>query len=441
MLFAIVDIETTGGKPAEGGISEVAIVIHDGREVRHRYSTLINPQQQIPPFITTLTGISNSMVASAPRFEEVADEIYTLLHDKVFVAHNVNFDFSFLYEKLRRCNFELRSKRLCTIRLSRKIFPSLPSYSLGKLCGSLGININGRHRALGDAEATAKLFSMLMENGAASIIEKMIKPSSGEQWLPWYVSRSQLNRLPYKPGVYYFHDGAGKVIYTGKAQNIKKRVISHFMQHNAKGNRLNFLREVHNITFSVCAGELHALIMESIEIKRLWPKYNHVQKWNTPRYGLYSFDDRNGFTRLVIDKNKSSLPALYRFNNLHEGKALLRKLSAHFGFTPNWLWGDNKEEYGNSLLEHNRKVADALNALKVQLPTFSLTERGEGSKQLYLLMENGCFYGMGYIEDTPTGLEDLKSQIIRYPDNDFIRSRLFDYAERYPESVTYWNVN
>ena len=133
-MYAIVDIETTGGYAAANGITEIAVYIHNGERVVKRFETLINPNRIIPHFITGLTGIDNAMVADAPLFDEVADTLFELLNDKIFIAHNVNFDYSFLKHHLKESGYELTAKKLCTVRLSKKVFPNLPSYSLGNLC-------------------------------------------------------------------------------------------------------------------------------------------------------------------------------------------------------------------------------------------------------------------------------------------------------------------
>lgn len=163
MEFAIVDIETTGSTPASAGITEIAIVIHNGEEVTGKYVTLINPRQKIPPFIANMTGISDAMVAEAPLFEEVAPHIYNLLNGRVFVAHNVSFDYSFVHYLLNKSGYQWSAPKLCTIRLSRKVFPGLKRYGLGALSQDLGIKIQGRHRAWGDAAATAQVLTMAIK--------------------------------------------------------------------------------------------------------------------------------------------------------------------------------------------------------------------------------------------------------------------------------------
>ena len=155
--------------------------MHDGERVVQHFTTLINPEKNIPNFITALTGINNAMVASAPTFEEVADKIYDILSDNIFVAHNVNFDYSFVFHQLKKCGYNLNVKKLCTVRLARKAIPGLPSYSLGKLCRSLNIIIDGRHRADGDAAATVQLFDKILAADGLQHIDKMLKRTSSEQ--------------------------------------------------------------------------------------------------------------------------------------------------------------------------------------------------------------------------------------------------------------------
>lgn len=173
-MYAIVDIETTGGYAARNGIIEIAVKVFDGKEIVEQYETLINPGQQIPKYIQAFTGIDNEMVQHAPRFEDVAREIYYLLNDKIFIAHNVNFDYSFIKNSLQEYGYTLNAKKLCTIRLSRQVFPGLRSYGLGSLCRSLDIEIVNRHRAGGDAAATAVLFKKILQQDI-NIVERSLK--------------------------------------------------------------------------------------------------------------------------------------------------------------------------------------------------------------------------------------------------------------------------
>lgn len=165
-MYAIIDIETTGQASSSGKITEIAIFIHDGFEITDSFTSLINPECFIPGFITSLTGIDNEMVKTAPKFYEVARKIVEITQDKVFVAHNVSFDYRFIQEEFKRLGYDYQRKTMCTVRLGRKFLPGYKSYSLGKLCNELGILINGRHRAAGDALATVKLFEMILSRKA-----------------------------------------------------------------------------------------------------------------------------------------------------------------------------------------------------------------------------------------------------------------------------------
>lgn len=162
-MFAIIDIETTGNSYKFGQVTEIAIFQHNGSEITGSFSSLVRPQMDIPLFITRLTGISNHMVNDAPMFHEIAKKIVEFTAGRIFVAHNVQFDYKFIQEEYRRLGYDYNRKTLCTVKLSRKLFPGHKSYSLGCLCAEMGIEINGRHRAVGDAYATTKLFDLLIK--------------------------------------------------------------------------------------------------------------------------------------------------------------------------------------------------------------------------------------------------------------------------------------
>ena len=308
-MFAIVDIETTGGYASGNCITEIAIAIHDGEKMVDFFETLINPEIPIPRYIQSLTGITNAMVSQAPVFEEVAPKIYGLLHNKVFVAHNVNFDYSFIKHHLGQWGYNLDCKKLCTVRLGRKVLPGYQSYSLGNICRSLHIEVENRHRAGGDTLATVQLFECILKNDNGGEIKAMLKGKAKEQFLPPHLPVEKVAQLPSCPGVYYFHNQKGKIVYVGKAKDLKKRVNSHFSNNKAGKQKQDFLREIYNVSYQLCGSELMAFILESIEIKRLWPLYNRSLKGFQQTYGLYMFEDGRGYQRLVIEKLKKQLSA------------------------------------------------------------------------------------------------------------------------------------
>ena len=442
MLYAIVDIETTGGYASANGITEISVFVHDGEKVVKHFETLVDPQQHIPHYITALTGIDNAMVADAPLFDEIADVLFEILNDKIFTAHNVNFDYSFVKHQLKQSGYDLAAKKLCTVRLGRKVFPGLPSYSLGNLCRSLQIKIENRHRAGGDAKATVKLFEHMLANGAQVHIDQMLKKTSAEQWLPMNLEKTVIDKLPSKPGVYYFHNNKDKIIYVGKAINLKKRVSSHFTHNDPDPKRQNFIRNIYKVSYKQCATELEAIVLESTEIKRLWPRYNKSQKQPLQKYALYSFTDNRGYIRLAIDKKKKNVPLLYSFNLLTEGLSLLKKMTEEFQLNEKLCFLDKtaftkkeKDELESSLV-YNRKIEKALDALFEKLPTFVLVDEGiTAEEKLCILVERGSFWGMGYLPKSFTiaSTGELKNFLNPYADNDYIRNNIYSFAEANPD--------
>lgn len=222
-LYCIVDIETTGNSIKGSKITEISIFKFDGNTIVDEFTTLVNPLSEIPFFITRLTGIDNEMVRDAPIFENIADRILEITKNTVFVAHSVNFDYNIIKNELANVGRDFNRKKLCTVRLSRKLLPGYHSYSLGKLCSSLEIPLTDRHRARGDAHATVLLFKRLLHSkGATGVIKDFLNARHQEATLPTSLPREVFMKLPQKPGVYYFKDKKGKIIYVGKAINIKK---------------------------------------------------------------------------------------------------------------------------------------------------------------------------------------------------------------------------
>jgi DNA polymerase-3 subunit epsilon len=450
LLYAIVDIETTGGYAAAGGITEIAIRITDGEKIIHRYETLVNPVYTIPRYVESLTGITNAMVEDARHFKMIADELYELLSDKIFVAHNVNFDYSYLKYYFKEAGYDLDCKKLCTIRLGRQILPGYKSYSLGNFCREIGIEIEHRHRAGGDAEATAKLFHHLLQKDTNGHVQNMLKVKSKEQSIPPNLPAKQIRQLPQNPGVYYFHDNKGKVIYVGKAKNLSKRVNSHFANNKPNRQKQEFLRNIHSITYKTTATELMAFILENVEIKKFWPSQNRSLKRFEQAYALYSFEDRNGYLRLAIEKKNKNIKPLYTFNLLGEGHTLLRNLSHQFQLCPKLCFLQHSTiecegikdgrcsgscEHRESRENYNVRVIECIEQLNKDLPTFALVDYGlSHEQQSCILMEKGRFYGMGYLPShiNISGIDDLKNYITPYSENDYIRGLVYQHAVKFP---------
>lgn len=323
MKYAIVDIETAGGAPIHGGITEIAVVIHDGEKIVETFETLLNPEQGIPTYITGLTGIDNAMVRDSPVFAEVADELWELLSGKVFVAHQVNFDLTFIRESFKKVSKDFAPAKLCTVRLSRKIFPGLSSYSLGRICERFEIPILARHRAMGDARATAILFDKMLKT-SPDIVDFSLKKNSGEAFLPPNFSKEKYDQIPQKCGVYYMLNEKGKVVYVGKAINIKERFKSHFSGNSLPKLKAQLKAEVVDLRWEVTGSEFMALLMETLEIKRLWPIYNSALKRPKSLWGLFLFEDGMGFMRFQISKVTKGLIPLETFFSREEAMLFLK---------------------------------------------------------------------------------------------------------------------
>lgn len=270
-MYAILDIETTGGKYGEEGITEIAIHKFDGSKVVDRFISLVNPEREIQPFVVNLTGINSKMLRTAPKFYEVAKRIVEITEDTVLVAHNAQFDYRILRTEFRRLGFNFERKTLCTVSLSQKLIPEAESHSLGKLVRSLGIPVSDRHRANGDALATLKLFKLLLSKDSdKSIIKTVVrKETLGE------LSPRQLDiveNMPVRTGVYYLYNKDGELIYLGHSTNIKNRVNQHFT--NSGNTARAIQKETKSVTYEVTGSELVARLKALEELHVNQPKYN-----------------------------------------------------------------------------------------------------------------------------------------------------------------------
>lgn len=446
--YAIVDIETTGGNASGSRITEIAIIIHDGANVIDRWETLVNPQKEIPITIFALTGINNEMVRDAPIFDDIADKVFEMLNDRIFVAHNVNFDYSFVRHQLEEAGFKWTARKLCTVRATRKIKPGLGSYSLGNLCYSLDIPVEHRHRAGGDADATVILFSRLLEWDTNGELDKMIKKTAQDQRLPPNLPPSDFEQLPEKPGVYYFYDQAKKVVYVGKAVNLKKRVASHFSGHKITPQRQHFLRDIHGISFEVCATELMALLLECSEIKKLWPVHNKALKRFEAKYGLYEYEARSEYRYLAVGKVTKFQKCVEVFSTIHEGINLLRSLAEKFELDYRFckyaiegggeLFRDPDLTDLPDVAQHNVQIANAIDHVLQNRPSFAIVDKGRNKDERSCIwIENGHFFGMGYITSdiAITDPSELKDYVVPYKSNHYIMQLIYTYIQNNPGKV------
>lgn len=433
-MYAIVDIETTGTNAGYNCITEVAIYVHDGQNVIDEWHSLINPKREIPQFIVQMTGITNEMVARSPEFADVAQEIYSMLHDKIFVAHNAGFDYGFLKSHLLENGYDLQTKKLCTVRLSRKIFPGFKSYSLGKLSDALGVSLENRHRAQGDALATAKIFTLLLKNDAEKHFETALKRTSKEQNLPPNMDKATLEKLPTGCGIYYFHDAAGKIIYVGKAKNIRSRIFGHFTYADYHGKENDLRNSVYDITYTLTGNELIALLLESEEIKRKFPKFNNAQKQWDRNFCIFKYVDQKGYIHLAIERYNVKKQVQKVFPDYLNARNYLNEKMQTFQLCAKYchLQTVKKEcynyELGNCLgaciemetpADYNARVDAVLATFGDEGHSYFLIGKGRvENEQSVIYVEKGHYLGFGFFDASwfSGEVESLKEIIKWRPD-------------------------
>jgi DNA polymerase-3 subunit epsilon len=444
-MYAIVDIETTGGSARLEKITEIAIYLHDGNQVTGEFVTLINPERNIPYYITSLTGITNEMVENAPRFYEVAKKIVEFTEGRTFVAHNARFDYSFLREEFKSLGFNFSRHLLDTVALSRKLLPGHRSYSLGNICKDLDITINGRHRAAGDAFATTRLFEILMEkdrelNECGKSLMKNTKLSK----LNPNLDTSKIEKIPEEPGVYYFYNDKHDLIYIGKSRNLQQRISTH-LSNNSTNKAMEMRDMISDIDWEQTGSELIALLKESSEIKLNKPVYNRAQRRSSFQWGIYRFTDDNGYINYMYSRvNDDEIPISVftskekvksKLNSIIEKYALCQKLcglydtdGACFHHQVGMCKGAccGKE----SPLEYNERAEKVMEEFTFSRKNFFIIDRGRDCEERCAVkIVNGKYSGYGYfnINEMGFGLSALHECIKSCCDNNDIQVILKQY--------------
>ena len=412
-MYAILDIETTGGKYNEEGITEIAIYKFDGHQIVDQFFSLVNPEKNIQPFVINLTGINNQMLRNAPKFHEVAKRIIEITDDCTIVAHNAQFDNRILSTEFDRLGYSFEKNMLCTVELSKKLIPDLPSYSLGKLVRSLGIPITDRHRAQGDAKATVELFKLLLEKDIEKvIITDTIKKDPKKQLEPKLLDI--IESAPTNTGVYYMHRKNGKIIYVGKSKNIKKRLIQHFTNDNKKSKKIQL--EVVSVSYEETGNDLIAQLKESQEIKQLKPIFNHALKNNIFQSQLYSYIDKSGYINLKIEKvpieKEEEKNIITTFTNYQQGRSFLYKITDEFHLCQklNHLEKTEGSCFNHDLkmcngaciqsetsVNYNLRVQQFIDKSSYEFDDMLLIDKGRSIEEhSVILIENGTYRGYGF---------------------------------------------
>ncbi|WP_400081321.1 exonuclease domain-containing protein [Winogradskyella sp. R77965] len=410
-MYAILDIETTGGKYNEEGITEIAIYQFDGHKVTDQFISLVNPEREIQPFVVNLTGINSNMLKNAPKFYEVAKRIVEITEDCIIVAHNSAFDYRILKTEFKRLGFPFKRKTLCTVELSKQLIPDMESYSLGKLARALGIPMSDRHRANGDAMATVKLFKMLLHKDLEKIIIKdAVKVEQKSNLAPNL--KQIIEELPSVTGVYYIYNDKGEIIYIGKSKNIKKRISQHFTNKSSKSKKIQAL--VSAVTYEKTGSELAALLKESEEIKKNKPIFNRALRRTIFTHALYSYTDENGYINLKIDAANGKEVPITTFSTRSSGKHFMFKVSEDYNLCQK-LTGlyrtktscfkyDVKECLGACITEeasneYNKRVNSLITKHSYENKNMLIIDRGRDiEEKSVFLIENGIFKGMGFFD-------------------------------------------
>lgn len=410
-MYAILDIETTGGQFNEEGITEIAIYKFDGHEVVDQFISLVNPEIPIQPFVVKLTGINNAMLSSAPKFFEVAKRIIEITNDCVIVAHNASFDYRILRTEFRRLGYDFEARTLCTVELSKKLLPEQPSHSLGKLVRALGIPMADRHRASGDALATIKLFKILLEKDLEKeIVKDFIKLEVEKGIAPKLLDI--VSSLPSNTGVYYIHNEQGNLLYIGKSRNIKKRINQHFTGTSAKCKKIQ--AQVFKVTYDETGSELIALLKESQEIKINKPILNRAQRKSIFQYALYVEKDEKGYLNLKIQKADGRKREITSFASLQEAKNALFRITSHYKLCQKLtgLYDTKTNCFQYTIKEcdgacigkvspeiYNERVQEFIEKNTFENQNLILIDRGRNiSERSAVLIENGIYKGYAFYD-------------------------------------------
>lgn len=410
-MYAILDIETTGGKYNEEGITEIAIHKFDGHEVVDIFISLINPEKEIQPFVVNLTGINNTMLRTAPKFYEVAKRIVEITENTTIVAHNAQFDYRILRTEFRRLGFNFERKTLCTVDLAKNLLPDADSYSLGKLVRSLGIPVSDRHRANGDALATLKLFKLLLlKDTDKSIIKSIVREETMGELSPRQLDI--VEQLPSEIGVYYLHNKDGNIIFLGKSRNIKKRVNQHFTGAGALNRTLQ--KETKKVTFERTGSELVAFLKENEELTRNKPAYNGNFHKKLYCFALNTVEDDNGYLQLEIVPANGSNEKRITFNSRMAAENFLYKIGTEFNLCDKLIGLSQAKKscskyteqkclgacvHKEAPLAYNKRVKLVFEKYSIENRNMLITDKGRHlGERSAILIKDGIFKGLGFYD-------------------------------------------
>jgi DNA polymerase III subunit epsilon len=296
----LLDCETTGGRASHDRITEIGLIeVIDG-DVKDKWQSLINPQRPIPPWISKITGIDDAMVIDSPTFDEIASELYERLQGTILVAHNARFDYSFLKQEFKRAGYDYSAKTLCSVKLSRRVYPQHQGHSLDKIIQRHQIDITDRHRAMADTDAILSYFTIIQQQVDEALIQQSIAEILKRPSLPSHLDNQLIQKLPEGPGVYQFYDESGALLYIGKSVNIRERVLSHFSADHRHHKELDISQQLHHIDWIETPSDFGAQLLENSYIKQTSPRYNRRQTKIKKLYQISRTINKEGYAELDV---------------------------------------------------------------------------------------------------------------------------------------------
>lgn len=330
--LAFIDLETTGATATADRVTEIGIVEVDEDGSVREWQQLVNPGTRIPPFIEQLTGISNAMVADAPPFAAVADETLRRLEGRLFIAHNARFDYGFLKNEFKRLGITFRAPVLCTVKLSRTLYPEFHRHNLDSLIERHGLQADARHRALADAQLIHQFWQKIHVDRSSEDIAAALKKLNARPSLPSHLDAGIVDDLPDAPGVYLFYGENDLPLYIGKAKDIRQRVLSHFAADHSSAREMALAQQLRRIDWIETAGEIGTLLKEATLVKQLLPTHNRQLRKNDDLCTWTLVDEGEGWLRPQLAAARDldfglSTSCYGLFKNAREATEVLRALA------------------------------------------------------------------------------------------------------------------
>ena len=443
-MYAIVDVETTGGKYNEEGITEIAIYRYDGQKIVDQFSSLINPQREIQPFVQKLTGINAKMLVNAPKFYEVAKRIVEITNGAILVAHNAEFDYRIIRTEFDRLGFVFECESICTVEMAQTLIPEAPSFKLGKLARFLGIPISDVHRAHGDARATVELFKILLQKDSKkTILSTFVKTLNKKRVPNKYLHI--IDELPTETGVYYLYNKAGTIIYIGKSKNIKKRVLSHLTGSGRKAVKIQ--KSIHSVSFELSGNECIALLKEQQEIKQNKPHFNHALKFRHFPMGIRC-DQNAPYHTLIIEQVRQEHDYLDVFKNKKEAESRLRYWLETYDLCASHTSLNTTQQNcfrysiqkckgaccGEEKCEsYNQRVAAIAESLRYPHKSMLIIDKGKKvGEQSFVYINAGTLQGYGYfsLHHQIKTIANIEARLIPIDDNRDTRAILLHFLRK-----------